>query len=194
MLAAMAGIRAAGGTVFSLETLFKGAQSEEKEAWRIFTMDGLVTSVATDALPLYSSITDAEGFTVVSRHGGESSSPPKQRPQCRCPPRPSNEAARVNLFNEQCMTSFCMPGGPSLDSDITADFVTKQINNEQHFYPTSSIVSLSLTPPSVGAGSNLDTYISNPTPRQPSKKSYEGANAASTVTAAFSTSSAASPT
>jgi hypothetical protein len=36
-------------------------------------------------------------------------------------------------------------------------------------------------------------YIHNPTSCQPSKKAYQGVNAASTVTAAFATSSAASP-
>ncbi len=50
------------------------------------------------------------------------------------------------------------------------------------------------SPPSFGAGSNLTTYISDPTSRQPSKKAYQGVNAASTVTAAVSTLSAASPT
>ena len=109
-------------------------------------------------------------------------------------PRPSNGAARVNLFDEQFLNSFFMPSGPRLDLDITMDPFVKQINNEQHFSPTSSIVPYSLTPPSFGAGSNLTTYISNPTSCQPSKKAYQGVNAASTVTAAFSTSSAAPPT
>jgi hypothetical protein len=61
MLTAMTGVQAAGGTGFSLETLFEVARLEEKEARRIFPMDGLVTSVATYARTIYSSITDANG-------------------------------------------------------------------------------------------------------------------------------------
>ena len=53
---------------------------------------------------------------------------------------------------------------------------------------------LLLSPPPLGASSDLATYIRNPMSRQPSKKAYQGVNAASTVTAAFSTSSATSPT
>ncbi len=69
MMKAMAGVRAAGGTGFLLKTLFEVAGLEEKEAGRIFAMDWLVTSVPTDTLTIYSSITDDEGFRVVSRHG-----------------------------------------------------------------------------------------------------------------------------
>jgi hypothetical protein len=58
----------------------------------------------------------------------------------------------------------------------------------------NSIVPQSLILPSIGAFCDLATYIRNPMSRQPSKKAYQGVNAASTVTAAFSTSSAASPT
>ncbi len=87
MMKAMAGVRAAGGTGFLLKTLFKVARLEEKEAGQIFAMDRLVTAVATDTLTIYSSITDAEGFTVVSGRGRKSPSPPsKQRPQSRSPP------------------------------------------------------------------------------------------------------------
>ncbi len=78
MMEATAGIRVAGGTGFLLETLFKVACSEEKEARRVFSMDGLVATAKTDNSTIFSSITDAEGFTVVSWRGGTSSSPPKQ--------------------------------------------------------------------------------------------------------------------
>jgi hypothetical protein len=74
------------------------------------------------------------------------------------------------------------------------DSCVEQINDEQHFSPTSSIVPRSLLPPSCGASSNLATYISDPTSCQPSKKAYQGMNSTSTVTASFSTSSDASPT
>ena len=69
MMEATAGIQAAGDTGFLLKTLFTVAHSEEKEARRIFAMDWLVTSVPTDTLTIYRSITDDEGFRVVSRHG-----------------------------------------------------------------------------------------------------------------------------
>jgi hypothetical protein len=64
-------------------------------------MDGLVASAATDSPTIYSSITDANGFTVVSQCGGKSSSPPKQQLQNGAPPRVSDGAARVNPFDEQ---------------------------------------------------------------------------------------------
>jgi hypothetical protein len=79
MLEATAGVRAAGGTGFLLKMLFEVAQLEEKEARRIYAMDGSVASAATDSPTIYSSITDGDGFTLVSRHGGKFSSPPKQR-------------------------------------------------------------------------------------------------------------------
>jgi hypothetical protein len=98
MLEAMAGAWAAGGTGFLLETHFEVTRLEEKEARSIFAMDGLVTSVAIGAPTIYSSITDAEGFTVVSRRSGKSSSPPKQRLQSRSPPRLGGGEARLNPF------------------------------------------------------------------------------------------------
>ena len=76
-----------------------------------------------------------------------------------------------------------------MDPDSTINFVAKQHNNELHASP-SSIVPHSLGPPSIGTSSNLATYVRDPTSHQPSKKSYQGANASSRVTAAFSTSSA----
>jgi hypothetical protein len=78
MLTATTGVWAAGGTRFLLKMLFEVARSEEKEAQRIYTMDGLVASAATDTPVIYNSITDANGFTAISRRGGKSSSPPKQ--------------------------------------------------------------------------------------------------------------------
>ena len=78
LLEASACVRAAGGAAFLLETLFEIAKLEEKEAQRIYAMDGLVASAATDAPTIYSSITNANAFTAVSQHGSKSSSPPKQ--------------------------------------------------------------------------------------------------------------------
>ena len=66
MLKAAACVRAAGGAAFLLETLFEIARSEEKEVQRIYAKDGLVASAATVAPTIYSSITDADGFTAVS--------------------------------------------------------------------------------------------------------------------------------
>ncbi len=86
LVGASARVKAAGGAKFSLEMLFEIAHSEEKEARRIYTLDGLIASEATDALTIYSSITDANGFTAVRVRGGKSSSPPKQQLQSRSPP------------------------------------------------------------------------------------------------------------
>jgi hypothetical protein len=86
LVEASACVRAAGGASFLLEMLFEIARSEENEARRIYAMDGSVASASTDAPTIYSTITDAEGFTAVSVGGGKSSSPPKQRLQSRSPP------------------------------------------------------------------------------------------------------------
>jgi hypothetical protein len=100
LVGASARVRAAGGATFSLEMLFEIARSEEKEARRIYTLDGSVASEATDAPTIYSSITDADGFTAVCVRGGKSSSPPKQRLQSRSPPRPNVGTERVNPFDD----------------------------------------------------------------------------------------------
>ena len=83
-----------------LEMFFEIARSEEKEARRIYTADGSITSEATNALTIYSSITDANGFTAVRVRGGKSSSPPKQQLQSRSLPRPNVGTERVNPFDD----------------------------------------------------------------------------------------------
>jgi hypothetical protein len=101
---------------------------------------------------------------------------------------------RVNQFDKKFLNSFHVPGGPALDTHGTVNFVTNEHNDKQQSPPLSSpIVPQSLIPSPIGASSSLATYISNPTSHQPSKTSYQGVNAASTVTAAFSASSDASP-
>ena len=170
MMEATAGVQAAGGMGFSLESLFKVACSEEKEARRIFSMDGLDATAETDAPTIYSSITDAEGFTVVSRRGGKSSSPPKQRLQSRSPPHLHREGARVNQFNK-IFNSFHVPGGPALDTDGTVNIVTNQHNNDQPSLPLSfSLVPQPLIPPHIGASSNLATIYATPRPVSPPKR------------------------
>ncbi len=95
MMEATAGVWEAGGTGFLLETLFEVARSKEKEVQRIFSMDGSVATIETDTPTIFSSITDAEGFTVVSRRGGTSSSPPEQRLQSRSPPHLRGEGLTI---------------------------------------------------------------------------------------------------
>ena len=149
MMEATAGVRAAGGTGFLLKTLFEVARLEEKEARRIFAMDRLITSVAADAPTIYSSITDAEGFTVVSGHGRKPLSPPsKQQLQSRSPPRLGREEVRVNQFDEKFLNSFHVPGGPALDTDGTVNFVTNQhkMNKNPLLYRLLSPPSLSSPP------------------------------------------------
>ena len=69
MLMATNSVQAADGTGFLLETLFEVARLEDKEACRIYAMDGLFASAGTDAPTIYSSITDADGV-------GEAANPP----------------------------------------------------------------------------------------------------------------------
>ncbi len=98
-------------------------------------MGGLVSTAETDAPKIYSSITDAEGFTFVSRHGLKSSSPPKQQLQSRSPPQLHGEGVRYNQFDEKFLNSFHVPGGPALDTDGTVNIVTNQHNNDQPSLP-----------------------------------------------------------
>jgi hypothetical protein len=100
LVEASACVRAAGGASFSLEMLFEITRSEEKEARRIYAMDGSVASETMDAPTIYSLITDADEFTAVCVRGGKSSSPPKQRLQSRSPPRPNVGTERVNPFDD----------------------------------------------------------------------------------------------
>ena len=171
MMEATAGVQAAGGMGFSLESLFKVACSEEKEARRIFSMDGLDATAETDAPTIYSSITDAEGFTVVSRRGGKSSSPPKQRLQSRSPPQLRGEGARVNQFDKKFLNSFHVPGGPALDTDGTVNIITNQHNNDQPSLPLSfSLVPQPLIPPPLVHLATLPLIYATPHPVSPPKR------------------------
>jgi hypothetical protein len=117
MMTAATGVQAAAVQVFCSRHFLKSPNQKEKESRNIYTMDGSVASAAPDGPTIYSSITDANGFTAVSRHGSKSSSPPKQQLQSRSPPLFKNWAARFNPFDEQFLNSFSMPGGPALDTD-----------------------------------------------------------------------------
>jgi hypothetical protein len=88
MLSATIHVLKAGGTCFLLETLYKIARLEEKEAHCLFTKEDSVMSAATETAIAMSSITDPDGFTAVSWHGISSTSPPNQWPQSRSPPPP----------------------------------------------------------------------------------------------------------
>ena len=121
-------VQAAGGTRFSLETLFKVARSEEKEARQIYAMEGLVMSATMDAPTIYSSITNADGlFTAVSWRGGKSSSPPKQQLQSRSHPRLSNGIATVNPFDEKFLNSFRLSGGLAMEPSGTIDIANSKL-------------------------------------------------------------------
>jgi len=168
MMEATAGVRAAGGTGFLLETLFKVARLEEKEARRIFSMDGLVATAETDTPTIFSSITDAEGFTVVSRCGGTSSSPPKQRLQSHSPPHLRGEGVRVNHFDEKFLNSFHVPKAPALETDGTLNIVTNQHNNDQPSSPLSLfLVPQPLTPPPLVHLATLPHISATPLPISP---------------------------
>jgi hypothetical protein len=150
-----------------------------------------VTFAAMETATAMSSITDPDGFTTVSWRGVSSTSPPKQRPQSHSPPHPSDGINRANPFDNKFLTSFPPSVGLAMDPAITVDTTNraKNSNNQKHSSLPFSLVLLSLIPPPVGDGSNLDAYIRDPALRQPTKTSFRSAS-----TAAFSTSSSASPT
>ncbi len=173
MMEATAGVGAAGGMRFLLETLFEVARLEEKEERRIFSMDGLVATAKTDTPTIFSSITDAEGFTVVvvSRCSGTSSSPPKQRLQSRSPPHLRGEGARVTHFDEKFLNSFHVPGTPALETDGTLNIVTNQHNNDQPSSPLSlSLVPQLLIPPPLVHLATWPPISATPRPISPPKR------------------------
>ena len=81
MTSATIKVQQAGGTRFSLKTLYKIAPLEEKEA-RLYTDKVLAhnstSTVAKEMAKMMSSITDSDGYTTVTRRGrSPTSSPPK---------------------------------------------------------------------------------------------------------------------
>jgi hypothetical protein len=120
MLSATICMQKAGGTCFSLKALYKIARSKEKEARQLFAKEDSVISAANDTATAMSSITDPNGFTTGSCHGGASfSSPPKQQPQSCSPPHPGNKIKRVNLFDDKFLTSFPPSSGHAMDPAVT---------------------------------------------------------------------------
>jgi hypothetical protein len=87
MLLATICVQKAGGTHFSLETLYEIARLEKKEAHRLFAKEDFVTSTTSDTATAMSSVTDPDGFTTVGYCGGaSSSSPPSNNPKATLPP------------------------------------------------------------------------------------------------------------
>ncbi len=85
MTAATTRVQHAGGTRFSLKTLYDHARSEEKEARRLVDKEFAHNSTlanAKDAATMMSSITDSDGYTTISRRGrSPTTSPPRPHPQ-----------------------------------------------------------------------------------------------------------------
>jgi hypothetical protein len=77
MLLASIHVQKAGETCLLLETLYKIACLEEKEAHCLFAKKDSVTFAATNTAMAMSSITDPDGFATVSQRGVSSTSPPK---------------------------------------------------------------------------------------------------------------------
>jgi hypothetical protein len=93
----------AGGTHFSLKTLYNLAHLEEKEARRLVDKEVAQDSAlanAKDAATIMSSITDSNGYTTVSpRDGSPTTSPPRPHPQ------PEGKVDnRKNPFNDRFLT------------------------------------------------------------------------------------------
>ncbi len=171
MLLASIHVQKAGGTRFFLKTLYKIARLEKKEARWLFAKEDFVTSAATNTAITISSITDPDGFTTVSWRGVSSTSPPKQRPQSRSPPLPSDGIKWVNPFDDKFLTSFPPSVGLAMDPAVTVDTANraKNSNDQKHSSLLFSLVPLSLISPPVGDGSNLNAYIRNPASCQPTK-------------------------
>jgi hypothetical protein len=105
MTSATIKVQQAGGTRFSLKTLYKIARLEEKEA-RLYTDKVLAhNSTSTNAkemATMMSSITDSDGYTTVTRCGRSPiSSPPK--PQLQSGSKMGN---RKNLFGNSFLNTF----------------------------------------------------------------------------------------
>jgi hypothetical protein len=181
MLLATIHVQKAGGTCFSLKTLYKIARLKKKEARCLFAKEDSVMSAATETATAMSSITDPDGYITMSRRGVSSTSNPKQRPQSRSPSHPSDGIKRVNPFDDKFLTSFPPSVGLAIDPAVTLNTANraKNSNNQKQSSLPFSLVPLSLIPPPVGDGSNLDAYIRNPSSRQPTKKSFRSANASS---------------
>jgi hypothetical protein len=76
---------------------------------------------------------------------------------------------RVNQFEEQFLNLFHMPGGPTLDTDGTVNFVTNQHNDEQQSPLLSSIIPQSLIPPPLAHLATLPRTYAIPRPASPPK-------------------------
>jgi hypothetical protein len=100
-------VQQAGGTRFSLKTLYEIARLEEKEA-RLYTDKVLAHSStstkAKETATTMSSIMDLDGYTTVTRCGrSPTSSPPK--PQLKSGSKTGN---RKNLFNDSFLNTFLL--------------------------------------------------------------------------------------
>jgi hypothetical protein len=100
-------VQQAGGTRFSLKTLYKIARLEEKEA-RLYTNKVLAhdstSTNAKETARMMSSITDSDGYTTVTHHGrSPTSSPPKPRLQSG-----SKMGNRKNLFDDSFLNTFLL--------------------------------------------------------------------------------------
>jgi hypothetical protein len=105
MTAATTCVQYAGGTRFSLKTLYDLARLEEKEARcpvdKEFAHNSTLAN-AKDAAMMMSSITDSDGYTTVSRHGeSPTTSPPRP-----CPQPEGKEGNRKNPFDDRFLTTF----------------------------------------------------------------------------------------
>jgi hypothetical protein len=110
MLSATIQVQQAGGTCFSLEHLYKIARSEDKEARHVFNKAPAPRSLATipnDTATVMSSVTDSDGYTTVSHHGGSNTSSPKLRPQSSSPLHSiKGDGTRRNPFDDRFLTTF----------------------------------------------------------------------------------------
>ncbi len=105
-------VQQAGRTCFLLECLYKIARSEEKKARRLFNNDfasnSLSPAVTKDTATMMSSITDSDGYTTMSHHGGSpTASPLKLHPQNHSPLcQGFQSGTRKNPFDNKFLKTF----------------------------------------------------------------------------------------
>jgi hypothetical protein len=123
MTSATIQVQQARGVCFSLGRLYKIVCLEEKEARRVFNKapaPGSLATIPNDTTMVMSSVTDSDGYTTMSNHGGSITFSPKLCPQSRSPLCSSNgDGTRRNHFDDTFFMTF-LPTSLDNPADRTA--------------------------------------------------------------------------